>query len=243
MTSILLVEDDENLGFLVQDSLEADGYRIHLCPDGASGLKAFGEQDFDLCILDVMLPVLDGFFVAREIRKQDEHVPLLFLTAKARQEDRILGLTIGADDYLTKPFSMVELKLRVQAILKRTQTRSLPAADLGLQPIFFGQCSLHYPNLRLTVKGVPQTLTQKEADVLRLLSLSQNNIVKRDIILKSIWEDNGYFVARSLDVFISRLRKCLRPDDSLRIVNIHGVGYKLEVTPTGGTSRMEQNKS
>lgn len=228
MTSILLVEDDENLGFLVQDNLETDGYRVHLCPDGAAGLQAFGEQDFDLCILDVMLPVLDGFFVAREIRKQDAQMPLLFLTAKARQEDRILGLTIGADDYLTKPFSMQELKLRVRAILKRSQTPP-PAAGSGLQPIVFGRSSLHYPNLQLTVKGASQTLTQKEADVLRLLSLSQNHIVKRDKILKSIWEDNGYFVARSLDVFISRLRKYLKPDDSLRIVNIHGVGYKLEV--------------
>jgi DNA-binding response OmpR family regulator len=229
MARILLVEDDDNLGFLVQDNLEAHGYRIHLCPDGAAGLKAFREQEFDLCILDVMLPVLDGFFVAREIRKQDAHIPLLFLTAKARQEDRILGFTIGADDYLTKPFSLQELKLRIQAILKRTQT--LPPAGPGSQLTAFGQSTLHYPNLRLTVKGLPQTLTQKEADVLRLLSLNQNNIVKRDTILKSIWEDNGYFVARSLDVFISRLRKYLKPDDSLQIVNIHGVGYKLEVAP------------
>jgi DNA-binding response OmpR family regulator len=230
MARILLVEDDDNLGFLVQDNLEANGYRIHLCRDGAAGLKAFREHGFDLCILDVMLPVLDGFFVAREIRKQDAHIPLLFLTAKARQEDRILGFTIGADDYLTKPFSIQELKLRIQAILKRTQTPPQPPAGFGSQLIVFGQSTLHYPNLQLAVKGLSQTLTQKEADVLRLLSLSQNNIVKRDTILKSIWEDNGYFVARSLDVFISRLRKYLKPDDRLRIVNIHGVGYKLEVS-------------
>lgn len=230
MASILLVEDDENLGFLVQDNLEAHGYLVHLCADGAAGLQAFNEKTFDLCILDVMLPVLDGFFVAREIRRQDSRLPLLFLTAKARQEDRILGFTIGADDYLTKPFSMQELQLRVQAILKRTLMPALPPAGSASPLIAFGRSSLHYPNLKLTVNDQVQTLTQKEADVLRLLGINQDHIVKRDLILKSVWEDNGYFVARSLDVFISRLRKYLKSDDSLRIVNIHGVGYKLEVT-------------
>lgn len=224
MARILFIEDDENLGFLVQDNLEANGYTIQLCTEGAAGLTTFKAGKFDLCILDVMLPLLDGYTVAREIRKTDGLVPIIFLTAKARPEDRIHGLTLGADDYLTKPFRIEELNLRIKAILKRT------AATNG-QIIQFGQSHLDYANLVLSVKGQKQTLTQKEADVLRLLGLSYNNLVKRDTILKTVWEDNGYFVARSMDVFISKLRKYLKPDDSLRIVNIHGVGYKLEVNP------------
>ena len=229
MPRILLVEDDENLGFLVQDNLEANGYTIQLCTDGAAGLRTFKEATFDLCILDVMLPVLDGFYIAQEIRKANTKVPIIFLTAKARQEDRIRGFTIGADDYLTKPFSIEELNLRIKAILKRVAAPAI-TTTANQQKIKFGQSTLDHPNLLLSVKGNKQTLTQKEADVLRMLSLSQNNIVKRDTILKNIWEDNGYFVARSMDVFISKLRKYLKPDDTLRIVNIHGVGYKLEVS-------------
>lgn len=231
MAAILLVEDDENLGFLVQDNLEADGYTVRLCTDGASGLRAFKEQAFDLCILDVMLPVLDGFTVAQEIRRQNPTLPFMFLTAKGRTEDRIYGLSLGADDYLTKPFSLQELSLRLKVILKRTLP---PAASPATQPktVRFGHCLLDFPNQLLKVKGEPQTLTLKEAEVLYLLSLHQNNLVKRDTILKSIWEDNGYFVARSMDVFISKLRKYLKADESLRISNVHGVGYKLEVNPS-----------
>jgi len=232
MTRILLVEDDESLGYLVQDSLEANGYSIQLCTDGAAGLRTFKEGTFELCILDVMLPVLDGFYIAQEIRKANADVPILFLTAKARQEDRIRGLTLGADDYVTKPFSIIELNLRIKAILKRSVSPVMSAIT-NPQKICFGQSTLDYPNLLLTFKGNKLTLTQKEADVLRMLCLSQNNIVKRDTILKTIWEDNGYFVARSMDVFISKLRKYLKSDETLRIVNIHGVGYKLEVRSEG----------
>jgi len=228
MVKILLVEDDPNLGFLVQDSLERNGYETLLCADGAAGLRAFQEQNFDLCILDVMLPLLDGFFIAREIRKENTTVPIIFLTAKARPEDRILGLTIGADDYLTKPFQLEELKLRIKAILKRIP--GISSSPITKPDVFsFGQSSLDYPNLLLTVKGKKLILTQKEADVLRLLGQSQHKLVKRDYILKTVWEDEGYFVGRSLDVFISKLRKYLKADSSIRIVNIHGVGYKMEV--------------
>ncbi len=230
MARVLLVEDDENLGFLVQDSLENQGFTVQLCADGESGLRVFREQKFDICILDVMLPLLDGFSLAREIRKQNAAVPFLFLTAKAQPNDRIDGLRLGADDYVTKPFRMEELILRLKAILKRSYQFSLPASPSDAV-IFFGQSQLHYPNLLLSVKGHPTQLTQKEADVLYLLGRQLNSIVKRDTILKDIWEDNGYFVARSMDVFISKLRKYLRPDETLRIANIHGVGYKLEVLP------------
>ncbi|KAA9325665.1 response regulator transcription factor [Adhaeribacter soli] len=230
MFRILLVEDDPNLGFLVQDSLEAKGYQVVLCEDGATGLETSAQETFDLCILDVMLPALDGFTLAKEIRIKNAVLPIIFLTAKARQEDRILGLTIGADDYLTKPFSLEELHLRLKAILKRVQPNvPLPAVNND-QQLVFGQSSLDIANQLLTVKGVSQTLTLKETEVLRLLAQHKNAIVKRDTILKTVWEDNGYFVARSMDVFISRLRKYLKPDESLRIASVHGVGYKLEIT-------------
>ncbi|CAA9273275.1 MAG: Two-component transcriptional response regulator, LuxR family [uncultured Adhaeribacter sp.] len=231
MANVLLVEDDENLGFLVQDSLENQGFTVQLCADGAAGLRTFQERSFDICILDVMLPLLDGFSLAGAIRQQNPAVPFLFLTAKAQPNDRIDGLRLGADDYVTKPFRMEELVLRLKAILKRTTPPILPPANGQNASVFFGQSQLHYANLLLSVKGQPVQLTQKEADVLHLLGRHLNSIVKRDTILKDIWEDNGYFVARSLDVFISKLRKYLRPDETLRIANIHGVGYKLEVLP------------
>ncbi|QMU30646.1 response regulator transcription factor [Adhaeribacter radiodurans] len=230
MIRILLVEDDENLGFLVQDNLENEGYTVQLCADGLTGLQVFAQQTFDLCILDVMLPVLDGFTLAEEIRKKNAFIPFIFLTAKAQPDDRIHGLRLGADDYLTKPFRLEELNLRLKAILKRTtQSTAKPSPKTT---IAFGKSQLDYPNLLLWVQDKKQQLTQKEADVLRMLCLELNTIVKRELILKTIWEDNGYFVARSMDVFISKLRKYLRPDSSLRISTIHGVGYKLEELTT-----------
>lgn len=232
MARILLVEDDENLGFLVQDNLESQGFTVHLCADGAAGWRAFQQHAFDVCILDVMLPLRDGFHLATDIRRQNAGVPLIFLTAKAQPEDRIHGLRLGADDYLTKPFRLEELTLRLRAILKRVTAP--PVAFLPDQWLTFGGCRLDYPNLLLMVQGQARQLTQKEADVLRMLSQQLNNIVKRDVILKTVWEDNGYFVARSLDVFISKLRKYLRPDETVKITNVHGVGYKLTVTPAAG---------
>ncbi len=228
MARILLVEDDPNLGFLVQESLEAKGYQVVLCEDGVSGLATYSKENPDLCILDVMLPQMDGFELAQEIRKMNSQTPIIFLTAKARQEDRIQGLTIGADDYLTKPFSLEELHLRLRAILKRVQHYHQASPIVQINQLHFGQSLLDLPNQLLTVKGISQTLTLKETEVLHLLAQHQNTIVKRDTILKAVWEDNGYFVARSMDVFISRLRKYLKPDESIRIASVHGVGYKLE---------------
>ncbi len=227
MAHLLLVEDDENLSFLVQDNLEQQGYTVQLYRDGAAALQAFSQQTFDLCILDVMLPVLDGFMLAQEIRKLNNSVPILFLTAKAQPEDRIQGLRLGADDYLTKPFRLEELNLRLKAILKRTAVAT-SGQSKNNSFIYFGKSRLDYANLLLWVQDQKQQLTQKEADVLRMLGMQLNAIVKRDVILKTVWEDNGYFVARSMDVFISKLRKYLRPDTTLKISTIHGVGYKLE---------------
>ncbi len=227
MAHLLLVEDDENLSFLVQDNLEQQGYTVQLYRDGAAALQAFSQQAFDLCILDVMLPVLDGFMLAQEIQKLNNSVPILFLTAKAQPEDRIQGLRLGADDYLTKPFRLEELNLRLKAILKRTAVAT-SGQSKNNSFIYFGKSRLDYANLLLWVQDQKLQLTQKEADVLRMLGLQLNAIVKRDVILKTVWEDNGYFVARSMDVFISKIRKYLRPDSTLKISTIHGVGYKLE---------------
>lgn len=224
---ILVVEDDESLGFLLQDNLEVAGYQVTLASDGETGLQAFRQGKFDLCLLDVMLPKKDGFALAEAIRLQDGQMPLLFLTAKSQPEDRIKGFQIGADDYLTKPFSMEELTWRVRAVLRRVYEHPMPLPKEHL--LHFGNSRLDYPNLLLWVHASSRTLTQKEADLLRMLAQSPNQVLTRDHLLKTIWEDNGYFVARSMDVFISRLRKYLRSDERLRIVNIHGVGYKLEV--------------
>ena len=227
---ILVVEDDSSLGFLLQDNLEAAGYHVRLCPDGEAGLQVFRQENFDLCLLDVMLPKKDGFAVAEEIRRENGRVPLLFLTAKSLPKDRIKGFKVGGDDYLTKPFSMEELLWRVKAILKRVYEQPAPLPPTENDSLLrFGDSSLDYPNLQLWVPGTRRTLTQKEADLLRMLALQPNQVLTRDLLLKTIWEDNGYFVARSMDVFISRLRKFLQPDGRLRIVNLHGVGYKLEV--------------
>lgn len=230
MARILLVEDDENLGFLVQDNLESQGFTVQLCADGRAGWHAFQQHAFDVCILDVMLPLRDGFHLAADIRRQNAGVPLIFLTAKAQPEDHIHGLRLGADDYLTKPFRLEELNLRLRAILKRVAAPVAPSPWPD-QYIAFGGCRLDYPNLLLLVESQPRQLTQKEADVLRMLVLHLNALVKRELMLKTIWEDNGYFVARSLDVFISKLRKYLRPDETVKITNVHGVGYKLAVRP------------
>jgi DNA-binding response OmpR family regulator len=212
--NILIVEDDPSLGFLLQDNLEAAGYSVSLCPDGEAGLQAFRRGAFDLCLLDIMLPKKDGFALAGEIRQENGRVPLLFLTAKSLPEDRIKGFKV---------------LWRVKAILKRVFDQPAPPPLAENHLLHFGDSRLDYPNLLLWVPGTRRTLTQKEADLLRMLALQPNQVLTRDLLLKTIWEDNGYFVARSMDVFISRLRKYLQPDGRLRIVNLHGVGYKLEV--------------
>ena len=218
---LLYVEDDESLSFVTRDHLELQGFRVTHCPDGRSALEAIHEQSFDLCLLDVMLPEMDGFTLAQEIRKQDTQVPILFLTAKSLKEDRIQGLRLGADDYITKPFSIEELILKIEVFLRRSQVvEPQPAQRFSL-----GQYVFDYENLQLRYEGEERRLTQKEADLLRYLCLNRNQVVKRADILETIWGENDYFLGRSLDVFISRLRKYLREDDSLRIENVHGVGF------------------
>lgn len=218
---ILYVEDDMSLAFVTRDNLQLQGFEVVHSADGIEALKTFRAQHFDLCILDVMLPKMDGFELAEKIRMNDPHVPILFLTAKALQEDKLHGLRIGGDDYITKPFSIEELTLKVKIFLKRRIVRSSEQLPTSFQ---IGQYTFDYEDLKLNDKR----LTQREAEVLRLLALHQNEIVKREIILKEIWGEDDYFHGRSLDVFISRLRKYLSQDSSVHIENIHSVGFKLK---------------
>ncbi|WP_205499867.1 response regulator transcription factor [Rufibacter psychrotolerans] len=231
MAHILIVEDDPSLGFLLQDSLESAGYTVSLCPDGEQGLAAVSQNGYDLCVLDVMLPKLDGFTLAREMRQRGVDVPFMFLTAKALKADRLQGFELGCDDYLTKPFGLEELVYRVKAILRRT-ARSAAATPLdGGSPdlLRFGASSLEFNNQQLHVAGQTHTLTHREAELLRLFALHPHQLLRREEILQRLWQDDGYFVGRSLDVFISRLRKYLQPDASLKITTVHGRGYKLEI--------------
>lgn len=221
---VLLVEDDPGLGFVVKDSLSAKGYQVTLCRDGEEGIKTFHQNIFDLCILDVMMPRQDGFSVARDIRKKNTDIPILFLTAKSMVADKVEGFRAGGDDYIVKPFSMEELCLRIEVFLRRTT--GLESKE-GLFSI--GQYLFDHSNFTLRHAKGPKVLTQKEAEVLRLLCLHQDRVLKREEILKSVWGDDDYFLGRSLDVFLSKLRKYLKEDPNVEIANYHGVGFRLEV--------------
>ncbi|KXK37105.1 MAG: response regulator transcription factor [Saprospiraceae bacterium] len=221
---ILYVEDDETLSFVTKDNLELHGYEVVHCLDGEQAVAAFFEGQFDLCILDVMLPKMDGFSVAEKIRSTDPNVPILFLTAKSMKEDRIHGLKLGADDYITKPFSIEELILKIEVFLRRKYV------SVSINDIYkIGAYSFDYRNLTLSINNEPRNLTQKEADLLKMLLDHKNNVVKRSLILEKLWGEDDYFLGRSMDVFISRLRKYLAGDPGIKLDNIHGVGFKLVV--------------
>ena len=222
--SILLCEDDENLGMLLREYLQAKGYHAELCPDGDAGYKAFLKTKFDICVLDVMMPKKDGFTLAQEIRQANAEIPIIFLTAKQLKEDILEGFRIGADDYITKPFSMEELLFRIEAILRRVKGnkgKDVIAYKLGGFTFDVQKQSLTYLN------GEPDKLTTKESDLLNLLCSHANDILERNFALKTIWIDDNYFNARSMDVYITKLRKKLKDDNSIEIINIHGKGYKL----------------
>lgn len=224
-TKILLVEDDLNLGFIVQDQLKSLGYQVHLSTDGKDGLQQFHKEDYHLCILDVMMPKKDGFSLAQDIRKINSEIPILFLTAKSMTEDKIKGFQAGGDDYLTKPFSMDEFTLRVKALLKRTNA----GQNEEVQTVFtIGTFTYDTENFLLQHKDLDdRKLTQKEAKVLKILCENKNKVLPKDIILNSVWGQDDYFVGRSLDVYISKLRKYLSVDRQVSIENVHGVGLKL----------------
>ena len=226
ITRILLTEDDPNLGQLLQEYLTNKGYKTDLATDGNAGLKAFWEGTYDLCLFDVMMPKKDGFSLAKEIRLTDKDVPIIFLTAKSMKEDTIQGFKVGADDYITKPFSMEELLLRIQAVLRRYQKATF---TLEAQPSVFqlGSYTFDADHQLLTRNGVSQKLTSKESGLLKLFCENENQPINRSFALKLIWGDDSYFNARSMDVYITKLRKFLKDDPALQIMNLHGEGFKL----------------
>lgn len=224
--SILLCEDDENLGMLLREYLQAKGYRAELCADGEAGYRAFLKGKFDICVLDVMMPVKDGFTLAQEIRTANTDIPIIFLTAKTLKEDILEGFKIGADDYITKPFSMEELVFRIEAVLRRVCGKKNKENTLYK----IGRFQFDTQKQVLSIDGQQTKLTTKESELLSLLCAHANEILQRDFALKTIWIDDNYFNARSMDVYITKLRKHLKADDSIEIINIHGKGYKL-ITP------------
>jgi len=219
---ILYVEDDETLAFLTNDALTDEGYEVDHYLSGADALKAFKKKTFDLCVLDVMLPVMDGFALAEKLRDLNTQVPIIFVTAKSMKEDRIKGLTIGADDYITKPFSIEELMLKINIFLKRRFIKT----DLS-QTVTIGACSFDFKNLTLDYKGDIKKLTQREGELMQQLYVNKNSVVSRKDLLERVWGKEDYFLGRSMDVFISRLRKHLSSDGSVHIENVHGVGFRL----------------
>lgn len=220
---ILLCEDDENLGMLLREYLQTKGYDVDLQPDGEAGYKAFTRNKFDLCVLDVMMPKKDGFALAADIRAMNADVPIIFLTAKSMKEDILQGFKLGADDYLSKPFSMEELLYRIESILRRV--RGKRAKDVVSYQI--GKYVFDAQKQTLDLHGEVKKLTTKESELLNLLAANANNILERNYALKTIWVDDNYFNARSMDVYITKLRKLLKDDNNVAIINIHGKGYKL----------------
>lgn len=223
---ILLCEDDENLGMLLREYLEAKGYTAELCVDGEQGYIAFNARQFDLCILDVMMPKMDGFTLAAKIRDINPDTPFMFLTAKNLKDDIREGFELGADDYITKPFSMEEVVFRIEAILRRV--RGKKNKDSMTHQI--GKFTFDTQKQVLTIGDKHTKLTTKEAELLTLLSNKSNELLQRDFALKTIWIDDNYFNARSMDVYITKLRKHLKDDPSVEILNVHGKGYKLVIT-------------
>jgi len=229
---ILLVEDDQNFGDVLRSYLEMHDYEVTLATDGEQGLEKYNDGDFDLCIFDVMMPKKDGFALAKDIREQDEDMPIIFLTAKTMKEDVVKGFKIGADDYISKPFNSEELLYRIQAILKRSQAKADPREEI--REFDIGKYHFNYPLRILTYdpdgpEEEKNKLSPKEAQLLRMFAMYMNDILPRSEALTKIWGEDNYFTARSMDVFVTKLRKYLKKDDNIEIVNIHGNGFQLLV--------------
>ncbi len=223
---ILLAEDDENLGALLKEYLIAKGFKTDLYINGELALEGFKKHGYNLCILDIMMPKMDGFTLAREIRKINSAIPFIFLTAKSLKEDVIEGFSLGADDYMTKPFSMEELLFRIKAILRRTKFNNVSEQN---EKYSIGKYVFDSQKQILQFGEKTQKLTTKESELLKLLCNNMNNVLERNFALKTIWQEDSYFNARSMDVYITKLRKYLKDDPSIQILNIHGKGYKLIV--------------
>jgi DNA-binding response OmpR family regulator len=222
-TKVLLAEDDLALGYVIKDNLVDAGYEVVLCPDGQSAIDKFNKENFDICLLDVMMPNKDGFAVAKKIRQQTDIIPILFITAKSLEEDRIHGFESGGDDYIVKPFSMQELLLRIEVFLRRTKKMYSERA----QSFQIGDMHFSFNNLKLMVDRSEHNLTQKEAELLQFLCEHPNRILKREEVLLNVWGKDDYFLGRSMDVFITKLRKYFKTDPSANIETIHGIGFRL----------------
>jgi DNA-binding response OmpR family regulator len=222
-SKVLLAEDDLSLGYVIKDNLSVAGYDVVLCADGQSAIDKFSKESFDICLLDVMMPNKDGFAVAKKIRQQTDLIPILLITAKSLEEDRIHGFECGADDYIVKPFSMQELLLRIDVFLRRTK-KMYSEKTLNFQ---IGQMKFSFNDLRLTVDGTNHNMTQKEAELLLFLCEHPNRILKREEVLLNVWGKDDYFLGRSMDVFITKLRKYFKADETVHIETIHGMGFRL----------------
>ncbi|WP_207510780.1 response regulator transcription factor [Longitalea luteola] len=223
---VLLAEDDLSLGYVIKDNLQDAGYEVVLCADGQTAIEKFDKTQYDICLLDVMMPNKDGFTVARKIRQQSDMVPILFLTAKSMEEDKIKGFLTGADDYITKPFSMQELLLRMEVFIRRS--RKLRADSI--QEFSIGNMRFSHTDLKLHTPAETFTLTQKEADLLKFLCEHANHILKRDEVLLNVWGKDDYFLGRSMDVFMTKLRKYFKADPNIMLETIHGVGFRFNAT-------------
>jgi DNA-binding response OmpR family regulator len=225
---ILLVEDDEALRFIVKDNLEQHNYAVEVAENGEIALELFDKNNFDLILLDVMLPKIDGFQVAKIIRKTNEQIPIIFLTARSMTEDRIIGLTLGGDDYIPKPFSMEELLLKIRIFIKRSNSQRVSNSVIS-KSMAIGNFDFYPDDLTLSLNGNARSLTLKEAELIRYFVANSNKVLSRNEILENIWGSDDYFLGRSLDVFISRLRKYFKDDSSIKITNLHGIGFRFTV--------------
>jgi len=221
---VLLAEDDRNLGNILKSYLDAKGYTTSLCVNGQEAYDQFQRDKFDFCVVDVMMPLKDGFTLAKEIRQHDKNIPILFLTAKSLEEDKLKGFQAGADDYLTKPFSMEELLMRMEAIMRRSGV-----GQTGNKILKVGKFEFDHNLQILKLDGNEHRLTSKESELLRLLAENMNETVDRSIALNKIWQDDSYFNARSMDVYIAKLRKYLKDDPGIELINVHGIGFRLVV--------------
>ncbi len=220
--SILLAEDDHHLGLLLKDYLQAEGFLVNLFRDGEAALHALENAKFDLCLLDVMMPKLDGFGLARAILNKDKKIPVIFITAKSMKDDKLKGYEIGADDYITKPFDEEELVWKIKAFLRRVDASAeLTIAD----EVMIGTYQFQFKNQLLSLKGESRRITEKESEILRYLYFHRNKVIKREEMLVALWGTNDYFLGRSLDVFITKIRKYLKDDPSVKIENVFGVGF------------------
>lgn len=222
---VLLAEDDLSLGYVIKDSLEQKGYQVVLCANGDQALQCFLKDEFDICLLDVMMPEKDGFTVARKIRQKSDLIPILFITAKSMEEDKLKGFASGADDYITKPFSIKELLMRMDVFLRRSKKLF---SEQNLE-FTIGKMQFSYTELKIYHGEEMVNLTQKEADLLKFLCEHPNNILKRDEVLLNVWGKDDYFLGRSMDVFITKLRKHFKSDPAVNLETIHGVGFRFNV--------------